>query len=238
MRFGDFLRKRREEKGWTQPEAAIKASIEQSYLSKLEGGKSYPSEEVFARLAEAYGFNGTDLVAVVASPELAKLKEIGEVRAAMLDRQRTERMFSRGWLVATLVFMISGGACLGVANLAEDTTSYQHEYTSMGVLGADDPLDAYALVEMELDPFDSSPDYQELRQRQQDLIGRLDIERRVTRDDRGRWYVEETAAGRRNFQLTNKQPVHARSPLKWFAVPAFALLIGGFGCAFVSFRWR
>jgi transcriptional regulator with XRE-family HTH domain len=54
MKFGDYLRQKREARGWTQPEAANKAGIEQSYLSKLETGKSYPSEDAYARLVAAY----------------------------------------------------------------------------------------------------------------------------------------------------------------------------------------
>ncbi|MBO6796341.1 helix-turn-helix transcriptional regulator [Maricaulis sp.] len=50
MKFGDYLRQCREAKGWTQPEAARHADIEQSYLSKLETGRSYPSEDVYSRL--------------------------------------------------------------------------------------------------------------------------------------------------------------------------------------------
>ena len=53
MKFGDYLRQARETRQWTQPEAAARAGIEQSYLSTLETGKSYPSEEVFGRLVEA-----------------------------------------------------------------------------------------------------------------------------------------------------------------------------------------
>jgi len=52
MKFGDYLRQKREDRGWTQPEAAAKARIEQSYLSKLETGRSYPSDDVFERLVE------------------------------------------------------------------------------------------------------------------------------------------------------------------------------------------
>ena len=77
MQFGDYLRQTREEKGWTQPDAAAKIGIEQSYLSKLETGKSYPSEDVFARLIEAYEINIAHLSETVASSELSKLREIG-----------------------------------------------------------------------------------------------------------------------------------------------------------------
>jgi len=53
MAFHDNLRTLRLARGLTQPALAEKADIEQSYLSKLENGRSQPSDEVLARLAQA-----------------------------------------------------------------------------------------------------------------------------------------------------------------------------------------
>lgn len=51
MPFHENLRTLRLARGLTQPKLAEKADIEQSYLSKLENGRSQPSPEVLARLA-------------------------------------------------------------------------------------------------------------------------------------------------------------------------------------------
>lgn len=53
MSFQVNLRTLRLARGLTQPALAEKAEIEQSYLSKLENGRSKPSEDVLARLAGA-----------------------------------------------------------------------------------------------------------------------------------------------------------------------------------------
>jgi len=53
MSFQENLRTLRLARGLTQPLLAEKAGIEQSYLSKLENGRSRPSDEVLARLAQA-----------------------------------------------------------------------------------------------------------------------------------------------------------------------------------------
>lgn len=53
MSFSDNLRTLRLTRGLTQPALAEKAGIEQSYLSKLENGRSRPSEDVLTRLAQA-----------------------------------------------------------------------------------------------------------------------------------------------------------------------------------------
>jgi transcriptional regulator with XRE-family HTH domain len=236
MRFGDYLRRRREEKGWTQPEAAAKAAIEQSYLSKLEAGKSYPSEEVFARLVAAYGVDIAEMTEAVASSELAKLREIAGVRAAVLDRQRSHRRSTRGWLLAGLAFLMIGGACLGVTTLARNETRTTKEYVSMGVLKPDEPLDAFDLVSLPMDP--TRPDFDAMRARQQDLIDRLDVVKRVTTENRGFWYVENTPEGRRAFHSGAYEKTDLPSPLHWFVVPGLAFLAGSLGCAFIAVRWR
>ena len=53
MSFNENLRTLRLARGLTQPMLAEQADIEQSYLSKLENGRSKPSEEVLGRLAQA-----------------------------------------------------------------------------------------------------------------------------------------------------------------------------------------
>lgn len=53
MSFHENLRTLRLARGQTQPALAEKAGIEQSYLSKLENGRSRPSEDVLTRLAQA-----------------------------------------------------------------------------------------------------------------------------------------------------------------------------------------
>lgn len=53
MSFQENLRTLRLTRGFTQPALAEKADIEQSYLSKLENGRSKPSEDVLGRLASA-----------------------------------------------------------------------------------------------------------------------------------------------------------------------------------------
>ena len=76
MRFGDYIRDRRRELEWTQPDAAEKIGIEQSYLSKLESGKSYPSEDVFAALKATYKIDMDDLNVKLFSGELDQLGNI------------------------------------------------------------------------------------------------------------------------------------------------------------------
>jgi transcriptional regulator with XRE-family HTH domain len=62
MAFHENLRVLRLAKGMTQPQLAELAQIEQSYLSKLENGRSSPSDEVLKRLADALATPAEELL--------------------------------------------------------------------------------------------------------------------------------------------------------------------------------
>ena len=62
MNFGDRIRQLRIDKNLTQPELAAAMGIEQSYLSKLENGKSLPSNDMLQRILDVFGTDVGDLV--------------------------------------------------------------------------------------------------------------------------------------------------------------------------------
>jgi DNA-binding XRE family transcriptional regulator len=62
-RLGEVVRRLRTERGLTQVELAMAASITQSYLAQLEGGeRENPSLDVLKRLANALGVPPTELL--------------------------------------------------------------------------------------------------------------------------------------------------------------------------------
>jgi transcriptional regulator with XRE-family HTH domain len=236
MRFGDYLRQKREEKNWTQPEASAAAGIEQSYLSKLETGKSWPSEDVFARVASAYGIDVDDMVRSVASSELSRLREIAAVRSAILEIQNGQRTFARGWLIASLLCLVASGACFGAMLMGKETVRLEVTYRSSGVLATGEPLEAFDILHDRLDPRDET--YPELEARRQQMLKRVDEHILKTGENHGFSIIEKVDGGLRHYRRVNDNPVWLQSPLRWFIVPALALLAGAIGSAFISFRWR
>ena len=238
MKFGDYLRLQRDQKGWTQPEAAGKADIEQSYLSKLETGKSYPSEEIFARLVEAYGIDMSDMSDAVAADELDRLREIRDVRSVVLERQKSAITFMRGWLIAGLVFMMVGAGCFALAQIP-DTSVQQYYYRSPGVVLPGEQLDVFDIVEqgVRFDP-DNPKESQGIIDRKETMTERVDQDDLTTSRFRGDSFVEEVQGGNRVYTFYGDKEVQIPSPYRWFIVPALMLLVGSFGCFFVSYRWQ
>ncbi|MHA6289095.1 helix-turn-helix domain-containing protein [Maricaulis sp. CAU 1757] len=236
MKFGDHLRLQRERAAWTQPEAAARAGIEQSYLSKLETGKSYPSDEVFGRLVQAYGIDVKALVSDLDPDEIDALPNVASVRATRMTLQRTARNLSRGWMLAGLACLLVGGASAGAALTASDTSHVEYIYLSRGVILPGEPLDVFALVDA---GFGGTPDrVAEMRAQQIALQERLDEEVRVQRIMQGEGFVETVDNGRRYFRALDSQTVVERSPLRWFWIPGLMSLFGALGCFIISLRWK
>ena len=234
MKFGEYLRNCRDKLEWTQPEAAAKIEIEQSYLSKLETGKSYPSEDIFNKLIEIYRIDTESLYEKISSEELARLKELKQVRNAILKKDQVKVTTTRSWLLVGFIMMMLGGTFLGIA-IIPNHASVEYLYRSQGVLHPDEPLDQFSLIERQLH---DSQQNQSLIEKQKELLTRLDQMDEVTSQDKGNAFVKSTMGGRRLFEKISAKEVSRRHANRWFIAPAFMLVFGAIGCFYISRRWN
>jgi transcriptional regulator with XRE-family HTH domain len=213
MKFGEYLKNRRTELGWTQPDAAAKASIEQSYLSKLETGKSFPSEDVYQRLVEAFSLDTEAMVAALYPAELDRLREIEAVRKHLLEREHNTRSTTRRWLYAGLAGLVLGGALVGLSQVDSGGAATHYTYQSYGVVqpGESDEV------------FDENP-------------ARADEQTISIPEMRGPAFTETVPKGRRMWHLVGANAVLVPAKFGWALIPGCALIIGGLGCFFISWR--
>ncbi len=216
MKFGDYLRQKRAERGWTQPQAASRAKIEQSYLSKLENNKSIPSGDIYARLVEAYGIDAEEMAGVLFPAELDRLREIDALRDLLLQRSQADIETPRRILIAGLAALMIGGGFLGFSQLEPARMLTQYTYQSTGVIAANAPSDT------EIPPGAPGEDEQTLFLTQM----------------RGPVFTEQVAGGKRVWNLVGSDVVAQAPPYRWALIPGIALIIGGLGCFFVAWRWR
>ncbi len=234
MKFGEYIKNRRTELGWTQPDAAAKASIEQSYLSKLETGKSFPSEDVYQRLVEAFSLDTEAMVAALFPAELDRLREIEAVRKHLLEREHSTRSNTRLWLYAGLAALALGGALVGLAQIDRGGAATHYSYQSPGVILAGESLDVFD--DLDDEPERSAPDYAERIAQRDALIARYDEQTISIPDMRGPAYTETVPEGRRMWHLVGANAVLVPDRFGWALIPGFALIIGGLGCFFISWR--
>ena len=227
MKFGDYLRQKREDSGWTQPEAAAKAKIEQSYLSKLETGKSYPSEDIFDRLVSIYAINTADMASTIFSAELDKLREIKEVRAVVLSRQQNQSRFMRGWLVAGLVMLMLAGAILGLAYSIPNEPAYEYHYRSEGIILEGEPPLIFKFLEAGVPDENNDP-----------LTDRLNYDFQTLSDDRGQAFIVPVEGGYRRYERLRIKPAAGPSKVSWHFSIGFMFVFGGVASFYIARRWQ
>ena len=234
MKFGEYLKSQRDARGWTQPMAAEKIGIEQSYLSKLETGKASPSEDMFERLVKGYDIDVDALGAAVSLSELERLREIGAIRDLVRRGQQATAQGRRRWLVLSLLMIAFGGALLSFVITERRYADSELEYLSKGIVQDGESDFLY----MHLQPF--RPDMLAGEFADDPLLPRLDpaVRWHTSDDDRGAYYIEPAEGGRRVYEKTGN----------WRHVPpklnghvghalALAMLLFGFGGLFVARRW-
>ena len=216
MKFGEYLRHKRAERGWTQPEAAARAKIEQSYLSKLENGKSIPSGDIYHRLVDAYGIDAQEMVGSLFPGELDRLREIDSLRDLLLERSHSDIQTPRRLLIGGLVALMIGGGFVGFSQIEPARILTHYTYQSTGVIAADAPAD------IEIAPGAPGEDEQT----------------RFITQMRGPMFTEKVPGGKRVWNLVGSGVTVKAPPYRWALIPGIALIIGGLGCFFVAWRWR
>ncbi|MEM1410842.1 MAG: helix-turn-helix transcriptional regulator [Pseudomonadota bacterium] len=230
MTFGEYLKAQRDARGWTQPMAAEKIGIEQSYLSKLETGKAVPSEEMFERLLIAYGIDLDRMAGEVSLGELERLREIAAVRDLVRRGQQATAKGRRRWLMASLLLLAFGGALLSFVVTERRFADDQYIYVSKGVIqdGESDFL---------FGGFDRlDPAYITDRHADDPLVTRLDLEYRYLPDKQA-YFVETVDVGRRVFEQWGQRGTPPLLHAHVFHALAVAMLLAGLGGLFLARRW-
>ena len=230
MRFGDYIKDCRQRRGWTQPDAAKRIGIEQSYLSKLETGKSYPSEDVFSSLRSTYEIALPDMQHMLFPAELDQLRDVEEVRNIILRTERDYKDRVQRWLYAGVGMLLLGGACFGATLLGEDQEVTRFLYKSETEINAPSGSTT-VLTDIK------SESISEIEQ----LVdtGPQIVEQYKSIDDyRGVVFRETFAEGQQLWRFYGAAEETIKSPLRWFIIPAIMLMAGALGCFFATYRSR
>lgn len=236
MKFGDLLKQKRALREWTQPEASDRIGIEQSYLSKLETGKSMPSEDVYERLVETYAIRSEELADTLFPAELDRLRTIASVRSALLEKVGGRERAKRRWLLAGVLMLGIGGGLLGLAQLGHGVAVQEYSYQSTGIVLPGEALDVFAALEGDAGSNGDVADATRVAQRRA-LFERIDERTISTERFRGPRFVETDGEGRRVWRLVGGQEATRTGPWRFALVPGIALLFGGLGCFFAAWRW-
>lgn len=129
MPFHENLRTLRLARGLTQPTLAEKAGIEQSYLSKLENGRSKPSEDVLGRLAQALEVKPETLANGDETEERTRFWQRAAMAAAAVLALGLAFLLGR----ATAVYPLSFGQVIRGAHAGENLVLDVRELAPQGI---------------------------------------------------------------------------------------------------------
>ncbi len=144
MTLGQKLKQLRLAKEMSQPELAQQICIEQSYLSKLENDKAFPSDEIFSQLLIVLDIELDDFLQSfeqsVIQTQLCKIAQIS--RHQKQYETKSTRYMLRWIIVASLLIVLGGTAWLAgekkwIFDLVLTST---HTYESKGVINHGESL--------------------------------------------------------------------------------------------------
>lgn len=134
MNFGDRIRQLRQDKGLTQPELAEAMGIEQSYLSKLENGKSLPSNDVLNRILDVFAVEVGALVDDLDQGVRNQLRQIPDVADHFNHQKQLMIGNRRRWLLLSSVLVALGVALIYAGSVHLFFSNVIYDYVSSGVV--------------------------------------------------------------------------------------------------------
>ena len=135
MNLGDKLKNLRKEKNWTQPQLAETIGIEQSYLSKLENGKSIPSADVYQLILTTFKIDTEEFLDGIDHSIIHRhLRQIPEVANFLSNKQTSNHKRQLRWIVSSAFFVTMGITLLLAGKYALLFPNNQYNYFSEGIV--------------------------------------------------------------------------------------------------------
>jgi transcriptional regulator with XRE-family HTH domain len=204
MNFGDKIKLLRNEQELTQPELADKIGIEQSYLSKIETGKSFPSADNFSLILQAFNLDTKTLLEGIDPTQVFKqLRQIPEV-SHYLDKYHKQQKSQRTkLLVFSALFFTIGVTAVVAGRLGLIFPETFYNYYSQGIVLEGEPKEVFTRWSQSIpDTFHSTPE----GRIKKDLL-RIEIEKRrneeflTINEYKGNAYNVSVTGGSRTYYL-------------------------------------
>ena len=214
MTLGQRIKQLRVDKELNQPELANAMGIEQSYLSKLENDKAFPSDEMFEKLLTALKMTVDDFIKgldrTYVIKHLSKLNFVKQHTQA-LTQSNAKYLFK--WIIISSL-MIALGVTLYMAGEKSWAAPSQVQalYKSMGIVKEGEPL----LL------FEDSP-----RDLSNDVLTRIEPKTVHLSQKNGDFFVKSVTGGQRYYKYIRTKVQRNRVLNNWLRI--VGLFVGVLG---------
>jgi transcriptional regulator with XRE-family HTH domain len=188
MTLGQRIKQLRLEKELNQPELAQAIGIEQSYLSKLENDKAFPSDEMFEKLLHSFeitieefliGFNQSTI-----NNQLMKLSAVNKTQTH-LNTKSAKYMLR--WIFMSAMLAVVGFTLLIAGEqrwIFTEERNFQYVYQSTGIVKKDESLLMYQ---------------DEPHRLENSVLARIDPKTVKLSEKNGRYFVRKVDGGTRYY---------------------------------------
>ncbi len=140
MSLGNAIKNLRQKYQLSQPELAVRAGIEQSYLSKIENDKSMPSEDIFERLLSALDLTVEQFMESVGHHiDSSQLLQITQTKRYVGQQHRLVQQRQNRMQIFAIVLIAFGCALFYCAHKTLLFPERQYVYESEGVIKDSEP---------------------------------------------------------------------------------------------------
>lgn len=224
MNLGEKLRQYRQDRNMTQPQLAEAMGIEQSYLSKLENGKSLPSNDVLNRILDVFAVDVGELLDGLDQGVRNQLRQIPDVGDFLRREKELIIGNRRRWMLVSAVLVALGSALLYAGSVQLFFPGTVYGYRSNGVIRDGESKELFEDYPV---PGDASREEQ-LRIRDA-IAARVDQRYFVTTSYRGERFNELVDGGSRTYYLRERNQVSPWQNKAVASVGVFMLIFGVIG---------
>jgi len=190
MTLGQKLKNLRLAKEFSQPELAEVIGIEQSYLSKLENDKSFPSDDVFKLLLQALEIELDKFLEDFDSSTIqTQLSKLTLISGYQKQKNKNSASFMMRWLLLSSLMVILGGTALIAGNqnwIFEPKATTTYKYESKGIINDNEALSIFDGINTR-------------REENDHLLTRLNFKKMNFDQPNGDYFVKQVEGGRRFF---------------------------------------
>jgi len=217
MTLGQKIKQLRTDKEMSQPELAQLIGIEQSYLSKLENDKAFPSDDMFNQILNAFELEFEAFINQF-EPDYIKqsLSKLSAVKNNLKQYQTQSMKYMLRWIWVSSLLIILGATALISGQqewIYDPDTTRTYSYESLGIIKTDEAIRIFQVGKYQMSD---------------DILARLNFEKIELQDSSGEYFVKNVEGGKRYYSLSRKQNYDSNESINnWLRICGLLAVLAG-----------